>query len=174
MKGAPFFRHKRLLVFTTDLEALAAAPSDTSGRFEFAWIDDEAGVNQTAQITRKKIGLYLSIMQTTLAEGGRIAVALEGGKPVALQMFRPYEQVTIPWLNARADDAVFSFGSYTAQAWRGHRLMTHMARFAAATYAGEKYRRLCSMAQPCNKNAVRAHLNRGDQSVGWIASLRLP
>jgi hypothetical protein len=52
--------------------------------------------------------------------------------------------------------------------------MTHLAKFAAATYAGEKFRRLCSMAQPVNKRAVRAHLNRGDRPVGWITGLRLP
>jgi hypothetical protein len=173
MKRASFFSYRRLWVFTTDLEALAALPSDISGRFEFAWIHDEADVNRTAEITRKKIGLYVSTMQTTLAAGGRIAVALEGGTPVAMQMFRPQDQVTIPWLRVHANDAVLSYGTYIAHAWRGHRLMTRLTKFAAATYADQKFRRVCSMAQPCNKAAVRGHLNRGDRSVGWITALRL-
>jgi hypothetical protein len=151
------FRYRKLRVFVTDLEALASLPLDASRIFEFVWIHDEVGVRHIAQVApRKKFESYVARMQRTLAEGGRIAVALEAGKPVAWQMLRPREQVTIPWLRVRANDAVFSFGSYTVCTWRGHRLMTHLTKFAAATYAGQKFRRLCSMAEPNNRNAMRA------------------
>ena len=88
-------------------------------------------------------------------------------------MFRPREQVTFGRLHLRAHDAVFSFGTYTASAWRGHRLMAQLSRFAAPTYAGQGFRRMCSTAEPNNRAAVRGHLNRGDRPVGWIMSLGL-
>ena len=69
-------------------------------------------------------------------------------------MLRPREQVTFVRLHLRAPDAVFVFGSYTVPTWRGHRLMTQLSRFAAATYAGQGFHRICSAAnqateRPC-------------------------
>jgi hypothetical protein len=81
--------------------------------------------------------------------------------------------VTFVWLHLRAHDAAFSFGSYTVPAWRGHRLMMQLSRFAAAAYAGQGFRRLCSVAEPSNRTALHGHLNRGDRLVGWITRLRL-
>jgi hypothetical protein len=88
-------------------------------------------------------------------------------------MFRSKEQVTFVRLHLRAHDAVFSFGSYTVRAWRGHRLMGQLSKFAAPTYARNGFRRLCSTAEPSDKAALRGHLNRGERTVGWIMSLRL-
>jgi hypothetical protein len=167
-------RYTRLRVFTIDLEALAALPADTSRKFEFAWIHDEAGVRHIDQVAvREGFRSRLGMMQRHLAEGGRVAVALVAGEPISWQMLRPREQVTFVRLHLRAPDAVFVFGSYTVPTWRGHRLMTQLSRFAAATYAGQGFHRICSAAEPSNRAALRGHLNRGDRLVGWITSVRL-
>ena len=51
--------------------------------------------------------------------------------------------------------------------------MTHLTRFAAATYAAQGFRRMCSIVEPNNRKSMRAHIYRGDRPVGWITSLRL-
>jgi GNAT superfamily N-acetyltransferase len=167
-------RYTRLRVFTIDLETLGALPADMSRKFGFAWIHDEAGVRHIDQVAvQEGFRSRLGMVQRHLAEGGRVAVAFVAGEPVSWQMLRPQEQVTFVRLHLRAHDAVFSFGSYTIPAWRGHRLMTQLSRFAAATYAGQGFHRMCSTAEPSNRVALRGHLNRGDRPVGWITSLRL-
>src|SRR4029453_3270308 len=109
-------------VFTNDLEAVAALPSEMSCKVEFAWTEDEASLRQIDQIAvAEGFRSRLRTMQRHLAEGGRVAVALEAGKPVSWQMFRPHEQVTFVGLHLRAPQAVFSFGAYTVPAWRGRR-----------------------------------------------------
>ena len=174
MKRALRLRYRKLRVLANDLEALAALPSDTSRKFEFAWINSEGGVRQIAQVAaRERFPKRVKIMQQNLAEGGRIAAALEAWEPVSWQMYRPQEQTTFRWLHLRSHDAVFVFGSYTVPAWRGHRLMTHLARFAAAAYAGQGFRRLCCVVDSNNRRSLRAHFYRGDQPVGWIACLHL-
>jgi hypothetical protein len=173
MKRTLGLRYRKLRVFVNDLEALAALHSDTSRKVEFAWVHDEVGVRQIAKVAaRERRPNRVKMMQRNLAEGGRIAVALEAGEPVSWQMYGPQEQTTFLWLHLRSHDAVFVFGSYTVRAWRGHRLMTHLTRFAAAAYAGQRFRRMCSVVEPGNRKSVRAHIYRGDRPVGWITSLR--
>jgi hypothetical protein len=106
------------------------------------------------------------MMHRNLAEGGRIAVALDAGEPVAWQMFRPHEQATYRWLNLRAHGALFVFGSYTVRALRGHRLMTCLSKFAAEAYAGHRFHRICSAAYAGNRKSLRAHFYRGDRWGG--------
>jgi len=166
--------YTRLRVFAVDLEALAGMPWDMARKLEFAWIH-EADVRHIDQVAVREGALSrVKMMQRNLAEGGRISVALDAGEPVSWQMFRPQEQVTFGRLHLRAHDAVFSFGAYTVSAWRGHRLMTQLSKFAAPTYAAQGFRRLCSAAEPSNRAALRGHINRGERPVGWITSLRLP
>jgi hypothetical protein len=174
VKRALGLQYRKLWICVNDLEALAALPSDTPRKFEFAWLHGEAGIRQIAQVAaRERYPRRVMLMRRTLAEGGRIAVALDAGKPVSWQMYRPQEQTTCPWLHLRAHDAFFCFGSYTVRASRGHRLMTHLSRFAAATYAGQGFHRMCSLVEPMNKRSVRARIYRGDRTVGWITTLRL-
>ena len=174
MKRALGLRYRKLRVLANDLEALAALPSDTSCKFEFAWIHIEVDVRHIAQVAaRERFPNRVKMMQRNRAEGGRIAVALEAGDPVSWQMYRPQEQTTFLWLHLRSHDAVFAFGSYTVRAWRGHQLMAQLARFAAVTYAGQRFRRMCSIVESNNRKSVRAHIHRGDQPVGWITSLHL-
>ena len=174
MKRTLGLRYRKLRVFVNDLEALAALHSDTSRKVELAWVHDEVGVRHIAKVAaRERRPTHVKLMQRNLAEGGRIAVAREAGEPVAWQMFRPQEQVTVRGLHLRAHDAVFVFGTYTVRAWRGHRLMTHLTRFAAATYAEQKFRRVCSVVEPSNRKSMRGHFYRGDRPVGWITILRL-
>ena len=95
MKRALGLRYRKLRILANDLEALAASPSDISRKFEFAWVHDEVGVRHIAQIAaRERFPSRVKMMQRNLAEGGRIAVALEAGEPVAWQMYRPQEQMT--------------------------------------------------------------------------------
>jgi hypothetical protein len=174
MKRPLGLRYRKLRILANDLQTLAASHSDTAPKIEFAWINDEVGVRQIAKVAaRERRPNRVKMMQRNLAAGGRIAVALDAGEPVSWQMLRPQEQVTFRWLYLRAHDAVFVFGSYTVRSWRGHRLMTHLTRFAAAPYAGGKFRRLCSIVDQSNRKSMRGHTYRGDQPVGWITSLHL-
>jgi hypothetical protein len=125
------------------------------------------GVRHVAHVAaREGLPDYTKLMQRNVAGGGRIAVALDAGEPVPWNMFRPEEQVTVRWLHLRAPGAVFAFGAYTVRASRGHRLMTQLSRFAAASYLQQKFLRLCCAVEPSNKNSVRAHIYRGGPTGG--------